>query len=581
MKTITLIPGSAEWLQSRSASKAPAMMGCDPNTSRSELVRMMATGLGKEFTDWQQKNLLDKGHVSEIGARDIAEDILCDGLSPICCATDNDYLTAAPDGATFSGNIGFEAKAWNEKTAAFVRDGIVPDYHAWQLDQQILVCGFEYVLFMVTDGTREKCVSTEYRTTPERAKKLMAGWKQFDLDLAAYQHVDAVPVAIAEPIKDLPAIVVRVSGALTIETNFATWGVELKSFIDRLPERVPEKLSTDQEFADCKAAIAAFKKAEAQLDAEENRVLSSVPDVDEMKRVKKLLRDMSSTTRLILEKRAVSRDQQVKIEIMQEGKDALAAHLSGLNKRLATVQMPAIVADFAAAIKGKKLYSSMREAVAALLAQKKIESNALADAIQINLSTLDKAKEYAFLFSDRAAIVMKAPDDLSLLIKSRIADHKAAEAKREEETRQRIRAEEEARAAAKVKAEQDEAERQRRVGEAAAAKIEADRIAAQTAKQMRELDAAEDAAIVAKTPEPATIFPGRENRSTEPATPSATVAPTAAEVGGYTAASPVAEADWPVMRLRLDNLAVRMSASQLYELCIHAVRILESRKGAA
>lgn len=571
MKTISLQPGSAEWIKSRSASKAPAMMDCDKNTSRSALLRMMATGIGKEFTEWQQKYLLDKGIISECPARDIAEDILCDGLSPICCATDNDYLTAAPDGATFSGNIGFEAKAWNEKTAAFVRDGIVPDYHAWQLDQQILVCGFEYVLFMVTDGTREKCVSIEYRSTPERAKKLMAGWKQFDLDLAAYQHVDAVPVAIAEPIKDLPAIVVRVSGALTIETNFATWGVELKSFIDRLPERVPEKLSTDQEFADCKAAIAAFKKAEAQLDAEENRVLSSVPDVDEMKRVKKLLRDMSSTTRLILEKRAVSRDQQVKIEIMQEGKDALAAHLSGLNKRLATVQMPAIVADFAAAIKGKKLYSSMREAVAAILAQKKIESNALADAIQINLSTLDAAKEYAFLFHDRAAIVMKSPDDLAALIKIRIIDHKAAEAKREEETRAKIRAEEEARAAAKVKAEQaEEAERER---------IRYEETAKLSAQAIAEIRAVSP--LIQQIIEPATIFPGRGNRSTEPATPPATVAPTAAEVGGYTAASPVAEADWPVMRLRLDNLAVRMSASQLYELCIHAAHILESRKEAA
>jgi hypothetical protein len=187
------------------------------------------------------------------------------------------------------------------------------------------------------------------------------------------------------------------------------------------------------------------------------------------------MRDLSSTTRLILEKRAARRDGEVKMEIVQEGKTALAAHLNGLNKRLATVQMPAIVADFAAAIKGKKLYGSMRDAVAALLAQKKIEANEIADLIQINIGSLDEAGDYAFLFHDRAAIVMKAPDDLALLIKSRIADHKAAEAKKLEAIKEAARIEAEANAAAKVKAEQEAAEAQRLAGIAAAEKIERDR----------------------------------------------------------------------------------------------------------
>ncbi len=480
MKTITLAPGSTEWVRSRSASKAPAMMGCDQKTSRSELLRMMATGLGKEFTDWQQKNLLDKGHVSEIGARDIAEDILCDGLSPTCCATDDDYLTAAPDGATFAGNIGFEAKAWNEKTAAFVRDGVVPDYHAWQLDQQILVCGFEYVLFMVTDGTREKCVSMEYRSTPERAKKLLAAWRQFDADLANYQHVEAAPVVTAAPVKDLPAIIITSTGSLTVETNFAAWGKSLREFIDK----IPEKPSTDQEFADCKAAVAALKRAEEMLDAEEARVLSAIPDVDEMKRDKKLLWELSSTTRLALEKLVVQRDKDVKIEITQAGKDALAEHITGLNKRLATVQMPPIAADFAAAIKNKRSYDKMREAVADLVATKKIESSGIADKIDANLKLLDAAKEHAFLFHDRATLVMKDAETLALYIKSRITEHQAIEAKRLEAIKEAARIEAEKNAAAKVKAEsdakakaeQDAAEAQRLAGIAAAEKIERDRL---------------------------------------------------------------------------------------------------------
>jgi hypothetical protein len=63
-----------------------------------------------------------------------------------------------------------------------------------------------------------------------------------------------------------------------------------------------------------------------------------------------------------------------------------------------------------------------------------------------------------------AQIVLKAPDDLLLLVRSRIDAHNAALAAE----RSRVRAEEEARAAAKVKAEQEEAEREM------ARKVEAD-----------------------------------------------------------------------------------------------------------
>jgi predicted phage-related endonuclease len=87
MRKITMKAGSAEWIASRSASKAPAMMGCDPTTSRTELIHMMATGFGKEFSDWQQKYLLDKGNVSEIGARALAEEVVGEDFVPSSAET--------------------------------------------------------------------------------------------------------------------------------------------------------------------------------------------------------------------------------------------------------------------------------------------------------------------------------------------------------------------------------------------------------------------------------------------------------------------------------------------------------------
>ena len=126
--------------------------------------------------------------------------------------------------------------------------------------------------------------------------------------------------------------------------------------------------------------------------------------------------------------------------------------------------MPTIAADFAGAIKGKRTVDSLRDAVSTTLANAKIEASATADKIDANLKTLlELASGHAFLFADTAQIVLKAPDDLTMLVKSRIAEHKAAEEKKEAETRERIRAEEQAKA---EKAAREQVEREQREADA-------------------------------------------------------------------------------------------------------------------
>jgi hypothetical protein len=109
----------------------------------------------------------------------------------------------------------------------------------------------------------------------------------------------------------------------------------------------------------------------------------------------------------------------------------------------------------------------MRDAVAALLANKKIEANDIADRIDANLKALAEHPDYAFLFNDRAQIVLKAADDLAMLITSRIDAHKKSEADRvakieadakvkaEAEARAKLEAEAKAKADAQAKAEAD------------------------------------------------------------------------------------------------------------------------------
>jgi predicted phage-related endonuclease len=69
MKILNIQQGSAEWLAIRStrfgSSEAAAMLGLDPNTSRADLLRIKHSGIGPEFSEWVQRNILDHGHAVE------------------------------------------------------------------------------------------------------------------------------------------------------------------------------------------------------------------------------------------------------------------------------------------------------------------------------------------------------------------------------------------------------------------------------------------------------------------------------------------------------------------------------------
>jgi hypothetical protein len=128
--------------------------------------------------------------------------------------------------------------------------------------------------------------------------------------------------------------------------------------------------------------------------------------------------------------------------------------IAQLNLRLGKPYMPAVPADFGGAIKGKRTIDSLSDAVNTELARAKIAASGIADRIQKNLQTLREFGEYAFLFSDKAVIALKAPDDLLLLVKSRIAYHQQREAARLEAVRECTRSEEQAKAQREAEAVQ-------------------------------------------------------------------------------------------------------------------------------
>ena len=190
MKIVTnMQQGSADWLQFRAtrfgSSEAAAMLGLSPYTTRTELLRIKHTGLDREFGDWFQRNVLDKGHAVEAATRPLIEAQIDDELYPVVCQGEG-RLVASCDGMDLDGRLLWECKQWNEALAAEVAAGRVPDTHMPQCQHQLLVTGAERLRFTVSDGTGERIVSAEVLPSPEWFQRLRDGWAQFEKDLAAY-----------------------------------------------------------------------------------------------------------------------------------------------------------------------------------------------------------------------------------------------------------------------------------------------------------------------------------------------------------------------------------------------------------
>lgn len=449
MRIYDVQQGSPEWLKLRAdhrcASEAPAMMGLSKRTKRNELLRMKATGDEKEFSAWVQENLLARGHGVEAKARPIIEEIIGE-LFPITAGDDTGRYLASFDGTTMANTDGFEHKLWNAELAEAIRAGATefPNGEEWQLEHQFLVNPeLERIHFVCSDGTAEKMARMVYTRQPGRAARLVAGWAQFDEDVANYQHVEVIPAARGRTIPDLPAIFVQVTG----KVKSSNLGEYEKTALEAI-ESINTTLSTDQDFADADKAIKFCADAETKLQEAKTRALAETVTIKELFETLNTLGEAMRSKRLTLNKLVEERKKTIRSDILRSGVDALAEHIVALNKRLGKAYMPTIPADFAGAMRAKKTIASLRDGVDTELARAKIAANAIADKIGINLNALrDAGAEYAFLFADAAQLLLKETDDFAILAKARIIEHKAKEEARLAGERERIRQEEAAKLA--------------------------------------------------------------------------------------------------------------------------------------
>ncbi|WP_116828847.1 YqaJ viral recombinase family protein [Pseudomonas syringae] len=452
MKTHKVTQGSAEWhalrANYRTASEAPVMMGASKQMKRTELLHAKKTGLDRDISWWVQKYLFDKGHEAEALARPILEGRIGEDLFPVV-GTEGGLL-ASLDGCTMMGEIVFEHKMWNEQLAADVRAGDLDAHYYWQLEQQLLVSGAEKVIFVCSDGTEDNFVSMVYFPVKGRAAKLVAGWKQFEVDLEAYEPTEAVVEAVGKTPDALPALRIEVTGMVTASNleQFKAHSLAVFSAINT-------DLQTDQHFADAEKTVKWCGEVEERLEAAKQHALSQTETIDALFRTIDEISEQARRKRLELDKLVKARKVAIREEIVLKAKAALRDHLDKINTSFGgKVRLPEIAADFAGAIKGKKNIASLRDAADSELARAKIEASQIGDGIRANLESLRSlAVDHAFLFNDAQQIVLKNNDDLVALIKVRINQHKQAEEAKELAQRERIRAEESAKLAAAAEAE--------------------------------------------------------------------------------------------------------------------------------
>lgn len=562
MKIHDLVQGSPQWRAHRAqhfnASDAPAMMGCSLYKTRAQLLRETHTGVVPEVDAGTHKRYA-AGHRLEALARPLAEEFIGAELYPVTGSAGR--LSASFDGVTMDEATCFEHKHLNADLRACIRqeDGnaneFLPLMYRVQMEQQLLVSGAQRVLFMSSDWTAEGELVEErhcwYRPDLELRAQIVAGWEQFEKDLAAYvlpPSDEAAPVGKTP--ETLPALRIEVTGMVTA-SNLA----EFKETALAAIRSVNRELTTDAHFADAEKAVKWCADVESRLQAAKQHALSQTASIDALFKAIDDISAEARRVRLDLDKLVTRRKTEVKEEAVDRARKALVAHVTTLNAELAPAFLSLPPADFAGAIKSKRSIDSMQEALDTTLANAKIAADAAARDVRKNLAVLKEAAAgFEFLFADAAQLVHRSPLDFGALVQGRIDAHKVAEAEKAR------------------KAQEAAAERQR----------QADAEAARVAAAALQTAAAPAPAQAAPAPAPA-VLPMRPvasvpaPRADEPAT---LKLGTICDRLGFTVTSTFVSESLGIKQARVDGASKLYRESDFARICAalqaHIARLTES-----
>lgn len=511
MKVVNLTQGTPAWHAHRAAhfnaSDAPAMMGCSSYTSRSELIKRLATGIVPEVDAATQRRF-DAGHRFEELARPIAEKLVGDELAPLVGV--NGKNSASFDGLTLMEETAWEHKSLNDR----LRDAMTPsatgadlplEYQVQMEHQAMVAETVERTLFLASkwalDQSTGEWVCEEQRScwytpNPDLRAKIVAGWAQLEQEVAAYQPEDepTKPAPEAKLRDALPALRLDAKGEITT-SNLD----EFKAGALTRINSINTVLETDQQFAEADDDAKWLREVAEAMKQAGKRVRANMQSVDEALTVLEQLDKIATSKALDLEKRVKSEKDARKQSLVLQAQQDLDFHIAALNQRLGTNWLPYRAGVFGEVTKGLKSLDSMRDKLAVALTNAKVDANALADQLEANRKhLLQDSGDWITLFPDFATVGAKASEDFQALAAMRIGQHQVAEAKKLEAQRERIRAEEQAKAQADVAEERKSIQEQSQSAQAEIAQaVQAGSLAAPVADDLADLAASNAAEAVA------------------------------------------------------------------------------------
>lgn len=474
MQRHDLKQGTPEWLAFRAttfnASDVPAMLGVSPYRTRNKLLHEMHTGIIEEV-DAATQQRFDDGHRFEALARPIAEEIIEEELYPVVGSQDFGLprrLAASFDGLTIGDAICFEHKSINDELRAIFLHGLriatdmldgaeLPEHHRAQMEQQMMVSGANNCIFVASkfDKKTNELLEKEhcfYESDPAMRERILAGWEQFAIDLAAYVPPEVVAKPVAEAIKALPAVFVQATGMVTA-SNLEEFKESAQTFI----ANINTELVTDEDFVNADAMAKFCQQAEDNIDAVEAGIMAQTTSVDEAIKTLRHIKSQLGKKRIELKNKVTSEKVVRKEKMVAEANTAYANHVAGLQSEIAGIKLDLLLKtqDFGGVIRGLKTLASIQNALNSTLSNEgKVKADATAKDVRDKLAWCKtEAAGMSMLFPDLQAIIGMEAEAFKAVIKNRIREHQDAESAKLEAQRIAIQAEEEAKARLKVEAE--------------------------------------------------------------------------------------------------------------------------------
>lgn len=220
-------------------------------------------------------------------------------------------------------------------------------------------------------------------------------------------------------------LLISIKGEITA-SNFDEWQTSLIQYIDS----TNTELATDEDFANADGTVKTFKAIEKRLDTVKQSALDQSHDIICLFKAIDSIKSHVRETRLVLNRQLTKRKKEIRLELIDSAIKRVKKFINSQEGVFPLLNHKDILQelDFELAIKSKSSLTIAQFALDRLVQAKIKEVGQRLDLVALNERKLSNVcNDYHFLFHDKKALLLKATDDLDILISNRVLDYKEKE----------------------------------------------------------------------------------------------------------------------------------------------------------